>query len=47
MDPTTIDALTKKWWETRRVEILEAKKARREDPSASVATSVVVASFCC
>ncbi|KAK1619594.1 hypothetical protein QYE76_025111 [Lolium multiflorum] len=35
MDPTTMDAVTKEWWEIRRAEILEAKKARREASSAA------------
>jgi hypothetical protein len=29
MDPTTMDVLTKEWWEITRTEILEAKNAKK------------------
>jgi hypothetical protein len=45
MDPTTMDALTKEWWEIRRAQILEAKKARREASSAAAAAASAAASI--
>jgi hypothetical protein len=31
MDPNTIDALTKEWWEIRRAEILESLFKKKKD----------------
>jgi hypothetical protein len=43
MNRTTMDALTKEWWEIRRTEILEENKARRE--ASSTAAPVASAAF--